>query len=83
MNYLQKLAAFTATVIALAACQKETQVSTDTEAVKAEQIAASARENEDESRNGNRHVYTISNQVSSNAVMDYKRASNEIGRAHV
>ena len=76
MNYLQKLAAFTATVIALAACQKETQVSTDTEAVKAEQIAASARENEDESRNGNRHVYTISNQVSSNAVMDYKRASN-------
>lgn len=76
MNYLQKLAAFTATVIALAACQKETQVSPDTEAVKAEQIAASARENEDESMNGNRHVYTISNQVSSNAVMDYKRASN-------
>ena len=76
MKQLKKATAFAATVIMLAACQKETKLLSD-EAVP-DAIATGARsiESENEWEGGGRHVYTLTNQASGNAVMDYQRASN-------
>ena len=83
MRQFKKFAAFAATVITLAACQKETQLAPDAAAVKtdeipAAEIPASARQQEGENGfgSGNKRVYTLSNQVSGNSVMEYERSSD-------
>ena len=83
MRQFKKFAAFAATVITLAACQKETQLAPDAAAVKTDEIPAavipaSARQQEGENGfgSGNKRVYTLSNQVSGNSVMEYERSND-------
>lgn len=77
MKQLKKIAAFAVTVISLAACQKETKLQPDTATENADKISAVVKDiEEEETASGNKHVYTLSNQVGGNTVMDYQRASN-------
>ena len=80
MKQLKKMTFFAVTVFSLAACQKESKLLPDAATVNTDEISASSRhhEEEEETASGNKHVYTLSNQVSGNTVMDYQRASNGI-----
>ena len=77
MKHLKTITAFAVTVFSLAACQKQTQLLPAVE--KANPAALQEVKQGDEGvdfRQSNNHVYTLSNQVSGNKVMDYKRANN-------
>ena len=82
MTHLKKIAAFAVTLFTLAACQKETQLIPDAEKAKLDELSAKAIQNKDDNEDGNgfgpgnKHVYILSNEVSSNVVLAYRRASN-------
>ena len=78
MRQIKKIAAFAATVITLAACQKETQVAPDaaTATAKIDEIPVNVLQREEENGSGNKRVYTLSNQVSGNSVMEYERSND-------
>lgn len=79
MNQLKQLAALAVTVLAFAACQKETKFSASAEEntlLKSEQATANPEEGANNFGGGNKHVYTLSNQVSGNSVVVYNRAGN-------
>ena len=83
MKQFKKIAAFVATVFTLAACQKETHLSPDAASAKPDQInaaeiTASAKQHEVENGfgSGNKRVYTLSNQVSGNSVMEYEGSND-------
>lgn len=78
MKQLKQMAVFAVMVLAMASCQKETKLfSTEkTEADNAAQDAANTKEGGDNFGGGNKHVYTLSNQVSGNSVIVYNRANN-------
>lgn len=80
MNQFKKMAALAVTVLAFAACQKETKFSTavteENILAKPEQSTASSGEDGDNFGGGNKHVYTLSNQVSGNSVLVFNRAGN-------
>lgn len=80
MNQLKQLAALAVTVLAFAACQKETTLipagTEENTAFKSEQTNANPDQNGDNFGGGNKHVYTLSNQVSGNSVVVYNRAGN-------
>ena len=76
MKHLKKVTFFVVTVLMLAACQKDTEVVPGTNSANTDGIKSGNGSDDETSRNANRHVYTLNNQVSSNAVMDYKRSSD-------
>ncbi len=78
MKLVKKMTAFAVTVLALAACQKETKLFTpeETAAGKTEQINVQSEDEDDNLRGGHKKVYTLNNAVSGNAVIVYDRASN-------
>ena len=77
MKHLKVLAAFISTVIIIISCQKQADLIPKSDAVKFDEVSLNKTENEEESfGGGDKHVYTLSNQVSANTVMDYQRASN-------
>ena len=78
MRQIKKIAAFAATVITLAACQKETRLAPDaaTATAKIDEIPVNIQQREEENGSGNKRVYTLSNQVSGNSVMEYERSND-------
>ena len=78
MRQIKKIAAFAATVITLAACQKETRLAPDaaTATAKIDEIPVNVLQREEENGSGNKRVYTLSNQVSGNSVMEYERSND-------
>jgi 6-phosphogluconolactonase len=80
MKHLKTLAAFAITALTLLACKKETSILPESETTISEELATSASRNgsneEGFARGEGKHVYTLSNQVSGNAVLDYYRNSN-------
>ncbi|MEO6253788.1 MAG: beta-propeller fold lactonase family protein [Ferruginibacter sp.] len=77
MKQLKMSAAFISTVIIMISCQKQADLIPKSEATKSNDVSINRTENKEESfGGGNKHVYTLSNQVSANAVMDYQRATN-------
>ena len=74
MKHLKKVIFFVVTVLMLAACQKDTEVVPGADSTNTDGIKAGNGSDDETSRNANTHVYTLNNQVSSNAVMDYKRS---------
>jgi 6-phosphogluconolactonase len=77
MKRFKIFAAIAVTVFSLTACQKESKILPVDEAATASDLpAGSANRNDDNEDRGGRHVYTLSNQVSGNAVLDYTRAAN-------
>lgn len=79
MKNLKRVGAITLAVFSLVACKKESQQLSSTENEKVETVSASVKENENTSfsaRGGDRHVYTLSNQVAGNMVLDYTRAQD-------
>ncbi len=76
MKHLKNIAVIAITTLSLAACQKEGKFFSEKDAPAADKLAAnSGRNNEDEIEGGNKHVYTLSNQVNGNSVLDYTRAN--------
>ena len=75
MKQLNRIAVFAVTALSLAACQKQSKILLpETNSI---DEAAITSTNNSEFGNGNvKHVYTLSNQVSGNAVLDYVRASD-------
>jgi 6-phosphogluconolactonase len=77
MKSFKNFAAIAVTVFLLTACQKESKILPGNETEAAVDLSAgSANRNEENEEGGGRHVYTLSNQVSGNAVLDYTRAAN-------
>jgi 6-phosphogluconolactonase len=80
MKQLKKMATLAVTVLTFAACQKETKLfpaaTEENAALKSELTTAKPEEGGDNFGGGNKHVYTLSNQVSGNAVLVYNRANN-------
>jgi 6-phosphogluconolactonase len=80
MKQLKQMAALALTVLAMASCQKDTKLipaaAEDAAALKAEQNLANPEEAGANFGGGNKHVYTLSNQVSGNTVIVYNRAGN-------
>jgi 6-phosphogluconolactonase len=80
MKQLKQMAALAVTVLTFAACQKDTKlVNSATEenaSLKSEQTNAKPEEGGDDFGGGNKHVYTLSNQVSGNSVLVFNRAGN-------
>ena len=80
MKQLKQMAALAVTVLTFAACQKETKLfpsaTEENASVKSEQSVAKPYEGGDNFGSGNKHVYTLSNQVSGNSVLVYNRAGN-------
>ena len=80
MKQLKQMAALAVTVFALASCQKETKLfsseSEKTPPAIAELTNAQSGEEGDNFGGGNKHVYTLSNQISGNSVLVYNRAGN-------
>ena len=81
MKQFKKIAAFITTVIIMASCQKQSpDLSLPVEKnATPNELLATQLQDEDEGNSfgsGNKHVYTLSNQVAGNAVMDYLRASD-------
>lgn len=73
MKQLNRIAVFAVTALSLAACQKQSKILLpETNSI---DEAAITSTNSSEFGNG-KHVYTLSNQVSGNAVLDYVRASD-------
>ena len=81
MKQLKRIAAFAVAVITLAACQKETQLIPDAEKTKPDELTLKTIQKDDSEDgegfgSGNKHVYILSNAVSGNEVLAYRRASN-------
>jgi 6-phosphogluconolactonase (cycloisomerase 2 family) len=80
MKQLKQMAALAVTVLAMASCQKETKTfsagAEETAKLNAEQTLAKPEEGGADFGGGNKHVYTLSNQVSGNTVVVYNRAGN-------
>jgi 6-phosphogluconolactonase len=77
MKRFKNFAAIAVTVFSLTACQKESKIlPVDETATASDLPAGSANRNDDNEDRGGRHVYTLSNHVSGNAVLDYTRAAN-------
>ncbi len=78
MKQLKQMAVFAVMVLAMASCQKETKLLTpeETAAGKSGQALTNINERGDNFGGGNKHVYTLSNQASGNAVIVYNRANN-------
>ena len=77
MKQLKTITAFAVILFSLAACQKQTQLLPAVEKANPAALQAAKQGDEgDDFRQSNNHVYTLSNQVSGNKVMDYKRANN-------
>lgn len=77
MKHFKRIMAFTVTLFSLAACQKETSILTPDKNVPGEAIVSLADKNEDgEGLTGStKHVYILSNEVSGNALLEYKRTN--------
>ncbi len=83
MRQFKIITALAATVIALASCQKETQLTPDGASIKTDGVPVAGtplKTNQNEDENGfgagKKRVYTLSNQVSGNAVIEYERSSD-------
>ena len=81
MKQLKVLTAFISTVIIMVSCQKQADlIPPKSETAKLDGVSEASINrpgNQEESfEDGGKHVYTLSNQVSANTVMDYQRASN-------
>ena len=77
MKQLKKITAFITTVLIMISCQKQTTVLPDEGKVNTDNLKVNKTSNEDgDSFGGNKHVYTLSNQVGGNTVMDYLRSSD-------
>ena len=80
MKQLKVLTAFISTVIIMVSCQKQADLIPKNETAKPDEVSEASINrpgNQEESfEDGGKHVYTLSNQVSANTVMDYQRASN-------
>ena len=80
MKKLKQMAALAVSVLTFAACQKETKqfasTAEETANLKSEQTTAKQEDDGDNFGGGNKHVYTLSNQVSGNSVIVYNRAGN-------
>ncbi len=72
MKHLKTIAVSALMVFSLAACQKETNLLPSTENTTGDLAPAIAGRN----GNNNKHVYTLSNQVNGNMVLDYVRAND-------
>lgn len=80
MKQLKKMASFAVTAMLLVACQKETQLIPGSEKAKPDELTEKVKATDDNDAGnfgpGNKHVYILSNEVSSNVVLAYRRASN-------
>jgi 6-phosphogluconolactonase (cycloisomerase 2 family) len=80
MKKLKQMATLAVTVLSFAACQKDSKLlpaATEADALlTSEQTTAKPEEGGDNFGGGNKHVYTLSNQVSGNSVIVYNRAGN-------
>jgi 6-phosphogluconolactonase len=76
MKRLHFISALVFSVLTLISCRKQTQLQTSDNPADAASQGLSSNENSDAFKNGNKHVYTLSNQVSGNSVMDFSRASD-------
>ena len=77
MKQLKVFTAFISTVIIMVSCQKQADLIPKSEAAKFDDVSINRTENEGESfGGGDKHVYTLSNQVSGNSVMEYERSSD-------
>lgn len=76
MNQFKKITVLAVTAFSLAACQKQNLGVTEAETAANDAVLSSANHKEDEFGENNQHVYTLSNQVSGNSVLEYSRASN-------
>ncbi len=74
MKQIKKIATFISTVFILFACQKQSDLRPEN--LNADNLASrnSQNVNNPAFAGGNQHVYTLNNQVATNAVMDYQRA---------
>jgi 6-phosphogluconolactonase len=80
MKQLKQIAAMAVTVLTFAACQKDRQnlvsPAEETAKLNAEQALAKPEEGGANFGGGNKHVYTLSNQIGGNTVVVYNRAGN-------
>lgn len=80
MKQLKQMAALAVTLFALASCQKETKLfssaSEEFPSAKSGQAIDDSELGVNSFGSGNKHVYTLSNQVSGNSVVVYNRAAN-------
>ncbi len=76
MKHLKTLTAFVLTSLMLFSCQKQTGFLQEEGKQTTENLSETSAEDDDESFGANKHVYTLSNQVAGNKVMDYLRASD-------
>jgi 6-phosphogluconolactonase len=80
MKQLKQMAALAVTLFALASCQKESKLfssaSEEFPSAKAGQAIDDSELGVNSFGSGNKHVYTLSNQVSGNSVVVYNRAAN-------
>ena len=78
MKHLQTFTVLSFLIFSMGSCQKESKTLA-TEEINATNLTKnlSSNSNEDAARNADsKHVYTLTNQVSGNAVMDYNRSSD-------
>lgn len=80
MKQVKQMAALAVMVLAFAACQKETKLSPsvtgENTLLKPEQASENPADGGDNFGGANKHVYTLSNQVSGNSVLVFNRAGN-------
>jgi 6-phosphogluconolactonase len=76
MKHLKKITVIALSLFSLAACQKDINPLTPEENAAAAKAASNNTGDEFARNSGGKHVYTLSNQVSGNAVLDYTRASD-------
>ncbi len=77
MKQIKNIVVFAVTALSLASCQKESKLLLPVETPIDETLSAGTSRNENEEEfEGGRHVYTLSNQASGNAVLDYTRGSS-------
>ncbi len=76
MKHLKKITLIALSLFSLVACKKAINPITPDENATAPKAGSNNSGNEFERNSGSKHVYTLSNQVSGNAVLDYTRASD-------
>ncbi len=80
MKQLKQITALLSLALTLASCQKETKlfpsVAEETATLKSEPITSTPEEAGNSFGGGNKHVYTLSNQIAGNTVVVYDRAGN-------
>lgn len=76
MKHLKKITVIALSMFSLAACQKAINPLTPDENAAAAKVTSNNSGDEFARNGGGKHVYTLSNQVSGNAVLDYTRASD-------